>query len=273
MWYRDSFIALLITLAVVCYQRMTGPTYPRKFSVQTSQQEVSIKLPRSHEATEDCTLMLPPQIPAAVLHFKRLGTADEWTKNFFARGANGLSAVLPRQPPAGKLAYYVEILAPDQSVQNLGRETAPIVIRFKGAVPAFILIPHILFMMISFLLASLTAIRAWRKKEDFYLLMLITAGFLLAGGMVLGPVVQKFAFGEYWTGIPFGMDLTDNKTLIGVIVWLSAIALNLRPKARKPMAAIVAAALLLLVYSIPHSIFGSQLDYNTMKINTGKSEK
>jgi hypothetical protein len=41
--------------------------------------------------------------------------------------------------------------------------------------------------------------------------------------MILGPVVQKFAFGEYWTGFPFGTDLTDNKTLIAFIGWIIAL--------------------------------------------------
>ncbi len=41
-----------------------------------------------------------------------------------------------------------------------------------------------------------------------------TLGLLLVGGMILGPVVQKYAFGVFWTGVPWGWDLTDNKTLV-----------------------------------------------------------
>ena len=37
---------------------------------------------------------------------------------------------------------------------------------------------------------------------------------LAVGGFILGPLVQNYAFGELWTGVPFGWDLTDNKTLI-----------------------------------------------------------
>jgi hypothetical protein len=42
--------------------------------------------------------------------------------------------------------------------------------------------------------------------------------------MILGPVVQYYAFGEFWTGVPFGWDLTDNKTLVAVIFWALAVA-------------------------------------------------
>ncbi len=44
--------------------------------------------------------------------------------------------------------------------------------------------------------------------------------------MILGPIVQKYAFGELWTGIPFGWDLTDNKTLIAFLFWILAVIMN-----------------------------------------------
>ena len=30
----------------------------------------------------------------------------------------------------------------------------------------------------------------------------LTLILFLFGGMIMGPVVQKFAFGEFWTGFP-----------------------------------------------------------------------
>ncbi len=53
-----------------------------------------------------------------------------------------------------------------------------------------------------------------------------TLFLFIAGGMILGPLVQYFAFGELWTGIPFGWDLTDNKTLIALIFWILAVVMN-----------------------------------------------
>jgi len=37
----------------------------------------------------------------------------------------------------------------------------------------------------------------------------------------------------------------------------------------RPVYTVVAAIVLLLIYSIPHSMFGSQLDYNTGKVMQG----
>ena len=78
--------------------------------------------------------------------------------------------------------------------------------------------------------------------------------------MIMGPIVQKFAFGAYWTGFPFGMDLTDNKTLIVLIFWIIAfVMLRKRPTAR--VWTILASLMTLIIFMIPHSMHGSELDY------------
>jgi hypothetical protein len=85
--------------------------------------------------------------------------------------------------------------------------------------------------------------------------------------MILGPIVQKFAFGSFWTGVPFGWDLTDNKTLIAFLFWILAVVMNL--KKERPVYTILAAIVLLLVFSVPHSLFGSELDYSSGQVTQG----
>lgn len=89
---------------------------------------------------------------------------------------------------------------------------------------------------------------------------------ITVGGMVLGPFVQKHAFGEYWTGFPSGYDLTDDKTLVMWLAWLVACAvLGLKERrigAQERLAALLAAAVMIAVYLIPHSLRGSELDYS-----------
>jgi hypothetical protein len=89
---------------------------------------------------------------------------------------------------------------------------------------------------------------------------------LVVGGMILGPIVQKYAFDAYWTGWPFGGDLTDNKLAVAVLAWAFA-AWKVRSGSRWP--AVVAALILLAMYMIPHSALGSTLDYETMQTVTG----
>ncbi|MGC9353451.1 MAG: hypothetical protein ACP5D9_06410, partial [Mariniphaga sp.] len=62
-------------------------------------------------------------------------------------------------------------------------------------------------------------------------------------------------------------DLTDNKTLVAFIFWLLALVIN--RKKDHPAYTVVAAIVMLIVYSIPHSMFGSQLDPETGEIIQG----
>ena len=107
-------------------------------------------------------------------------------------------------------------------------------------------------------LAGLMALAGSSKQKTYGLVTFVT---LFLGGMILGPVVQKYAFDALWTGVPFGWDLTDNKTLIGFVFWVIAVLGNW--KKERPGLTVLAAFMLLVIFSIPHSMFGSELDYET----------
>ena len=98
---------------------------------------------------------------------------------------------------------------------------------------------------------------------------LITLISLFLGGLILGPVVQNLAFGEFWTGWPFGGDLTDNKTLVSFAFWLIA-AIRLRKHPEQKGWVLAAAVIMILVYLVPHSMFGSELDYSSGEVQTGR---
>jgi hypothetical protein len=177
----------------------------------------------------------------------------------------GLFAALPQQPPAGKLQYYLEI-TDSKGTQVLYREE-PIVIRYKGGVPGSVLVPHVIIMFIAMLFSTLAGLMAVTGLSLYRKYALWTLILLAAGGMILGPVVQNYAFGDFWTGVPFGWDLTDNKTLVSFLFWILAVYMN--RKTDKPIYTIIAAVVLLLVYSIPHSLFGSHLDYESGEVTQG----
>jgi len=67
---------------------------------------------------------------------------------------------------------------------------------------------------------------------------------------------------------PFGIDLTDNKTLIAMIAWLLALWKSKNEKTGRWWV-ISAAIILLAMYSIPHSTLGSELNYETMQVQSG----
>jgi len=279
-------VAVGITLAAAVYQRSTGPTYPKKIEFELKDSTYIVKLDRSsgesnsmgHPGSNDARIKLKIYNPdvTAKIYYRKYNTNEEWTAVDFERyhrkmdswfmnkilgiyEVKGLLAKLPQQPPAGKLEYYVEVYD-GNDVATLKKDN-PIVIRFKGAVPGIVLIPHIIIMFFAMLLSNLSGLMVIGKIKKYKFYTGLTLIFLGLGGMILGPIVQKYAFGDLWTGIPFGWDLTDNKTLIAFIFWIVAFAAN--RKKDRPYLTLIASLILFAIYTIPHSMFGSELDYTT----------
>ncbi|MCX6321393.1 MAG: hypothetical protein NTX93_06240 [Bacteroidia bacterium] len=264
-------LAFIITIAAAFYQRSTGPTYPRRIDITVNNTVHNLKLVRSLALDERSEVKLNITDPTvkARLFFKRYKSDEEYQVADFKYRVEpkkeGFFAEVPQQPSAGKLQYYFEI-TDSNGTRSYLRET-PVVIRFKGGVPAFILIPHILFMFMAMLFSTLAGLMSIIKYPLYKKYSIWTLIVFIAGGMVLGPIVQYYAFGDLWTGIPFGWDLTDNKTLIALLFWILAVVMN--RKEDRPLYTALAAFVLLLIYSIPHSLFGSELDYISGQVTQG----
>jgi len=264
-------LAILITCSAAIYQRMTGPTHPKRQEVTLNGKVYKLQLIRSisHDMRSEVKLKVNDPSLNGRLFFKRFKSEEEYqVTDFIFRADPGkecLFAEVPQQPAAGKLQYYFEI-TDSKGTQTFYKED-PVVIRFKGGVPAFILIPHILCMFVAMLFSTLAGLMAVTKFPQYKIYSIWTLGLFIAGGIILGPIVQYYAFGDLWTGIPFGWDLTDNKTLIALLFWILAVIMN-RTKER-PAYVVLAAFVLLLVYSIPHSLFGSELDYASGQVTQG----
>ena len=104
-------IAIVITLSAAVYQRMTGPTYPKRFNIEYNGSEYKVKLPRSHVSTSVCPveLKIPAENLNAKLKYKRYPSNDEWTAIVFESIDNKLIAEIPNQEAAGKILYQVSI--------------------------------------------------------------------------------------------------------------------------------------------------------------------
>jgi hypothetical protein len=256
-------IAVVITICAVFYQRITGPTYPLRGKIMVGETEVKYRLPRSHESTNDCRIAVKAENPEISGHllYQRFKTDDPWTNVPLSREGDSLVASLPKQPLAGKLAYKVTLASGETKVSLSG--DSPVIIRFRGAVPAFLIIIHALLMFLGMLLSNMAGLTALDGKRNPRNYALWTLGFLIVGGLILGSIVQKMSFGAFWTGIPFGTDLTDNKTLIALVAWVVAVVAGRKGKPARGWV-LAAALIVLVVYSIPHSLLGSELEYSKM---------
>ncbi len=263
--------AVVVTLAAAAWQRRSGPSYPYRTSVTVGGAALRLSLPRTGPTTSAARVVVPTPSgdPAGTLHWRRYPTSDSFAAVPLRPEAGALSAELPAQPPAGKVEYYLEL------TDDAGRERVPsapgrtVVLRFHGPVPALVLIPHIGVMFLAMLLGVRAGLAAAFERDRHRSITLITLAALTVGGLVLGPVTQKYAFGALWTGVPFGSDLTDNKALVAWIGWALAAAAVWRRRPHAPWLVVAAAVVMLAAYAVPHSLLGSQLDYSRLPAGGG----
>lgn len=261
-------LALLLTVGIAYFQRSTGPTQSVMARETVLDKQVAYRLKRSAIANEPMVVKIRATDPAikAYIHWRRFKSDEEWTLVAMQRQGPILKGEIPGQPVAGKVEYTVRIEVDGES--QLLVKGQSLVARFRNKVPGFFLISHIIFMMLGILFTFRTAMEVLRKDGNFFWLVNWTLGIIFIGGMILGPIVQRYAFGDFWTGFPFGTDLTDNKTLLAFIFWVFAFFM----KKKRKSVVLSAAVLTLVVYFIPHSVLGSELDYKTGQMKNKYSQ-
>ena len=253
-------VAVILTLVSAVWQRWSGPTYPVMGKVVVAGGTVAYKLLRTNSITDRQPVEVVVANPAVsgVVEWRHYPTAEPWRTLPLTRRGERLDAEIPPAPEplmpmAGKLEYRVRLTA---GAEQVVFPDLPAVTRFKGDVPVWILLPHVVAMFVGILFASRAALAAMFGGRT-RLFGLLSVALLLCGGFVLGPIVQKLAFGAYWTGIPWGYDLTDNKTLIAIVSWVPAVV-QMRRKQDARLMVVVAAVVTMTVFAIPHSVWGSQ---------------
>ncbi len=270
--------AAVLMFAAAGYQERTGPTYELSGEVEVAGPLHEYDLIRSGDSREDALVLLP--IPGdavtAMLSYRRYPTSDGFTSVPFDREGDELIARLPRQPAAGKLEYFIVVSTPDRTIRIPESSEENVIIRFKDPVPIYVLVPHVVMMFFALLIGMRTALAAIFAPSNVRRLAWVTLGLMTVGGLILGPVVQNYAFGAFWTGIPFGYDLTDNKTLIMWLVWAGVCALFMWRRdlnqSTERIAVVMAAIVMVAVYLIPHSLRGSELDYEALDEGAPASE-
>jgi len=148
----------------------------------------------------------------------------------------------------------------------------PFKLMFIGHVSTFVLVGHIfpLTATVFFVvMGSLCAIPLVRGKQNvrpmsIYFFLATLAAFL--GTYPFGFAMNHYAYGTIWEGVPFGTDATDNKTQL-LFVFLLFVTLasigsfargkngrNIYPPKALGWFGLLAFAIMLVIYLIPHSI-------------------
>ncbi len=270
MMWRSALLwilAFLFTAGSAVYQRMTGPTYPIRGEAEIHGTTVAYRLPRSAVTgrPREVVIRTPDSDLHGTLQYRRYRSTDAWTAQPLAREDGQLVGRIPSQPPAGKVMYRIRLQRDDALPAELTDH--PVILRYRGDVPAAVLIAHIVIIFGGMLCSTRAGFEALRGKPRTRNLTIATLVGLVLGGFVLGPVVQKYAFGAFWTGWPFGTDLTDNKIAVAVAFWLVATWRTWKHPDHRGWV-ITAAIVTLGVWLIPHSLLGSELDYTQLAPTT-----
>jgi hypothetical protein len=249
------FFAFIFTAALAIYQRMSGPTYPLRGKVMINNEEIRYRLLRTSDDPGDqrIEIRVADTSVKGTFKFRRFKSHDDWTVVPMQKEGENLVAFVPHQPPAGKVMYHI-------SLNDTLLNPEPAILRYKGMVPIGAIIPHVIFIFLAMFFAVITALEAIFSRKNVYLFTWLTVIFFFVSGLILGPIVQKYAFGAFWTGWPFGQDLTDNKTLASMIIWVIALFV-LRKKRENRLWPVIAFAVMLAVFLIPHSVLGSEIDH------------
>jgi hypothetical protein len=269
-------LSALLAIACFAFQDRTGPTKPLVGDVPTEAGTVYFKFLRSETIGKDLLIMLVDPIPegiSAYVRYRRYKSNDDWSEapmipgtfEFSRRGVSesveGAGAALPSlRERAGKYEYFVYIDDGSGEPTSVTGDQ-PVTARYKADVPILVLFLHIIVVFLSMMMAIRTVLEAL-INGNYKWMIWATLVSLLFGAFLLGPMVQWYAFGVWWSGIPFGYDWTDNKVLLELIFWLPALFLNLGDRRRR-WPVYLAGVVTLLVFYIPHSLFGSEFDYRT----------
>ncbi len=269
-------VAIIVTIGCFTYQDKTGPTYPLEGELETAQDTLHFKFLRSETIGTDLKIMFLDPVPEGItgyVKYRRFKSNDDWSTmpmepgafEFSRRGRNeavqGVGAELPSlQERAGKYEYLVYVEDGKGEPVSVTGEKA-IYARYKADVPTWAFMLHILAIFASMIFALRTVFEALIDGK-YKWMMWTTIASLLLGGFVLGPLVQWYAFGVWWSGVPFGYDWTDNKVLVELVFWLLSAFLN-RGHRRNRWSVYLAGLVTLIVCFIPHSLFGSEYNYTT----------
>jgi hypothetical protein len=257
-------LAALITIGAGIYQRRTGPTYPLKGERSFAGKEIKYYFERSHAGPTDypINVVINDSNIIGTLEWRYYKGNEKWMELPMKYSNGTISAILPHQPPAGKLEYRIYLC--NDTLSAFLPENQPVVVRFRGEVPIIITIFHIITMFAGMLFSTRAGLEVITGDKNLMKYAKWTIIFLFIGGIIFGPLMQWYSFGQLWTGWPVGNDLTDNKTAIAILGWLFTVfALK---KFKYPRRVVFSAAVLtLIVYLIPHSVLGSELDYSKQK--------
>lgn len=241
MKFWKILIAILFTVLLLGYARRT--TMVRSGHKVVEQSGISIDHRTVPKQVGDGIPVISATVKGTsqVSLVYRIGQEGEFLRlpmNPLPGEPNVFAATLPHYPKASKAWYYIEtermtaggevkVTLPDKDSGTF----KPIMLKYEGKVPVYIIIPHVLCNFGAIFFAALTLFSAIDVRKGKKLLKesikfpFLTFILLFLGFLPFGIAMNWFAFGATWEAFPFGKDVTDNKSQIILLFWLATLIL------------------------------------------------
>lgn len=257
-------LSIILSAGFAFYQRITGPTYPVKGKIEFYGNSLLYRLPRSCSiGGNDCKAYIKQANVNFYIMYKRYGIDEKFIRLDALKNKDSVYILIPDNfPQAAKIEYdaFIEI---NGNVLKLNKDR--VVLRFKSKVSKYVLIPHILIMFFSLIVMIYLILKIIFEGKYSVGVFWLNYILIFLGGFIFGPLLQKQAFGVWWSGFPLGYDVTDNKTFVSFLVWsLAALNVFLKRDAKKLI--MISSFITIISYLIPHSLLGTEYDYNTNKL-------
>lgn len=241
-----------------------GSTDPLVSEINTGKQHIHCELRRAYIGNGDCPVILPVgdiMVTGYVL-YDLYPTNKHPSKITLNRQGDKLVANLPHQPPSGKLEYRIFLERAGTAIKV--NEDKPVIVRFLGKVPVYILILQSIIVLLTLLINTYTGILAGiginLYKQLTFLMVIILIGLVF----FIQPIVHKYSLNQWWTCIPQSWELGNNKILVALIVWLITLYFNLK-KAR-PGLVLISSLISIFLFLIPHGFPGLVYEPITIEV-------
>jgi len=248
------FAAILITFTIAIFQLIMGTANPLAVQVNTGKQLLQCELTRTYNGKTDCPIILPIgdiKVSGSIL-YRVYPSESKMSRIDFDREGDKLIANLPSQPPSGKLEYRVFLEREGTTIYV--NEGKPVIIRFLGKVPIYILILQSILIFLAILFSNITGIYAGLGIKSFKWMIYLDILILLAVIFLLQPLMHKYALNQWWTCFPNSWEAGDNKLLIALMVWLVTAYFNLKKNRRGLV--VIASIISIFMFSVPHGFPG-----------------
>jgi hypothetical protein len=106
LWW---IFAIIFTVVIAIYQRMTGPTYPERGTVTLNNNVIKYKLIRTADNDKDAEIAVEvaDKSVTGAIQYKRFKSHDSLSSAPLMRSGNKLIFMMPKQPAAGKMEYSI----------------------------------------------------------------------------------------------------------------------------------------------------------------------